>query len=167
MNISMLFLSDLCQLKRTRFALLLLAVCFINEIKARLSTDLLYNTTSGIYKARLVKVHDQNSKRTKYLHKLISIPYAEKPERFQQSVLKRYEHGVHHKQEPVACYQSINLTSYGLFNIEKASKMTEDCLVVNLFIPVSEHSSTERDLKSMPIVVHIHGGFSNYSFGAY
>jgi len=163
MTFSMFFFSDLCHLKRVRFALFVLIVYLSSEIQAKLSTDVLYNTTSGIYKARLVKVNDQNSKTTKYLHKLISIPYAEKPERFQQSILKSYEHGIHDKQESVACYQSINLTAYGLFNIEKASKMTEDCLVINLFIPVSEHSSEEMSLQSMPVVVHIHGGFSFFS----
>jgi len=152
----MLFLSDFCQ--RIIFALFVLIVYLTSETRAKLSTDVLYNTTSGIYKARLVKVHDQYSKRTKYLHKLISIPYAEKPGRFQQSILKSYEYGIHDKRETVACYQSINLTAYGLFNIEKASKMTEDCLVINLFIPVSEHSSKERKLHSLPVVVHIHGG---------
>ncbi len=82
------------------------------------------------------------------------IPYAEKPERFQQSVLKRYEPGLQKSREPVSCYQSVNISAYGLFNLNDAPKMTEDCLTINLYLP--QGRTNEQTKRS--VVLHVHGG---------
>ena len=123
--------------------------------------DFLYNTSSGIYQAKLVKVDNLGEKRLSYVHKLISVPYAEKPDRFQLATPKKYEKGVHKIQEPIFCYQSVNITAYGLFSLTESPKMSEDCLRINLYIPVSD----SVHLENMPVVVHIHGG-SNMVGGA-
>jgi carboxylesterase type B len=134
--------------------------------------SLLYNTTSGIYEAKLIKIGDfldENSEKFTYVHRIMSIPYGEKPERFQQAVMKKYQPGIHDGQEPIVCYQSVNMTSYGLFHIIDVPKMTEDCLTMSLYIPVahpfrSASSSADfedrddRSFNNMPVVVHIHGG---------
>jgi carboxylesterase type B len=136
---------------------------------AKKRNSLLYNTTSGIYKAQLIKIgdySDESSDKVTYVHRLMSIPYGEKPERFQQAVMKKYQPGIHDGQESIVCYQSVNMTSYGLFHILDVPKMTEDCLTMSLYIPVDHPSRSssnvgERDDKSfnnMPVVVHIHGG---------
>lgn len=123
--------------------------------------ELLYNTSSGNYRARLIKVDNFDKKNPLYVHRLTSVPYAEKPERFQLPKIKAYESGIHEEQEPVFCYQSVNITSYGLFTLTEAPKMSEDCLRINLYIPVSENVH----LENLPVIVHIHGG-SNMVGGA-
>jgi len=122
---------------------------------------LLYNTSSGTYQARLIKVDNFDKKNPQYVHRLTSVPYAEKPERFQFPTMKSFQSGIHGEQEPVFCYQSVNITSYGLFSLSEAPKMSEDCLRVNLYIPVSESVR----LENLPVIVHIHGG-SNMVGGA-
>ncbi len=124
-------------------------------------SDLLYNTSSGIYQARLVKVDNFDKQNPMYVHRLTSVPYAEKPERFQLPKMKAYQSGVHDEQEPIFCYQSVNITSYGLFSLAESPKMSEDCLRINLYIPVSD----SVHLENLPVVVHIHGG-SNMVGGA-
>ncbi|CAF0710765.1 unnamed protein product [Brachionus calyciflorus] len=118
----------------------------------------LYNTTSGLYEARVVKIKGYGFEKPKYLHKLIGVPYAEKPERFKNPVLRKYEPGIHKPKDSVACYQSVNITSYGLFNINEAAPMKEDCLTVNLYIPIPNNQDEENKLQNMSVVIHIHGG---------
>lgn len=83
-------------------------------------SEIYYNTTSGEYQAKIVEVLrvikvDEFYK--SYLHRL-EIPYAEKPERFKEAVIKQYVPGKHKYTKPVVCYQSVHMTSYGLFNIQ-------------------------------------------------
>jgi neuroligin len=73
--------------------------------------------------------------------------------------MKGYEHGVHRPRPLVSCYQSVNLSSYGAFNLVNAPIMTEDCLTVNLYIPIGrQRSNKSAEYKNMSVVVHIHGG---------
>lgn len=130
-----------------------------------IDSRLLYNTSSGIYEARLVKVLGTGSNKPRFIHRLTSVPYAKKPERFKQSVLRDYEPGIHLEKGPVSCFQSVNLSSYGLFNVFSAPLMTEDCLTVNLYIPVETSAEEIGTLRNMSVVVHIHGG-SNMVGGA-
>jgi carboxylesterase type B len=129
--------------------------------------ELQYNTTSGIYEAKLVKIaaYSAHKNRPTYVHKIVGIPYAEKPERFAQSVMKNYEPGIHYSQEPVFCHQSVNISAYGLFSLLDPPRMSEDCLTVNLYIPVPSSPEEEKQLKNMSVLIHIHGG-SNMVGGA-
>lgn len=138
--------------------IIFLCLVFLNLSNELNANKLLYNTSSGIYEAKLIKLEGFTFERAKYLHKLMSVPYAEKPERFQQSVFRKYSPGVHNIRDAVSCYQQVNLSSYGLFNVMEAPLMTEDCLTVNLYIPVASSPEEENDLKNMSVVVHIHGG---------
>lgn len=136
-----------------------------------------YNTTSGLYLAEAIELNGYGFEPADDLapmivHKLTSVPYGEKPERFQQSRMKQYEPGTNFRREHVSCVQSVNLSSYGAFNLETAPVMTEDCLTVNLYIPVGRKrigaaSSIvdEHEYHNMSVVVHIHGG-SNMVGGA-
>jgi acetyl esterase/lipase len=146
--------------------LLIILINFLNRShRVSCASDLLYNTTSGIYMARLVKV-DVFDSSARFVHKITSVPYAEKPERFKKPVMRSYRSGKVHPIQPlVMCYQSVNLTSYGLFNIQETVPMSEDCLVVNLYIPVPSALENSQDYNDMSVVVHIHGG-SNMVGGA-
>lgn len=124
-----------------------------------------YNTTSGLYMARQVNLQGFGFDKPTFVHKLISVPYAEKPGRFEQSVMKKYEPGLHEPRQLVSCYQSVNLSSYGSFTLNKPPLMTEDCLTVNLYIPVDRADENPNDFRNMSVVVHIHGG-SNMVGGA-
>lgn len=126
----------------------------------------IYNTTSGMYIADVIEVDEivnVNTNKPMLVHKLTSVPYAEKPERFEQARMKQYEPGYHYTRQLVSCYQSVNLSSYGAFNLFATPMMTEDCLTVNLYIPVS--GSSDPEYENMSVVVHIHGG-SNMVGGA-
>ena len=82
--------------------------------------NLFYNTTSGKHQAKLIEINpiDSNDNNAaKYLHKL-DVHYAEKPERFKEAFLRMYAHGENFIQKPVVCFQSVHMTSYGLFNIQ-------------------------------------------------
>ena len=132
------------------------------HVSAKNLNDLLYNTSSGVYEAKLVNVDSYDKFLPgSFVHKLVSVPYGEKPERFQPAKLRAYEKGVHKNTASVFCFQSVNITAYGLFSLNEAPKMSEDCLRINLFIPVSKTAQ----LKSMPVIVHVHGG-SNMVGGA-
>ncbi|RNA28704.1 neuroligin- X-linked isoform X2, partial [Brachionus plicatilis] len=120
--------------------------------------DTLYETTSGKYRAKLVKLEGYGFSEPHYLHKLLSVPYAEKPERFKNSVFRSYELGTHEPRENLACYQSVNLSSYGFFSINEAGMMTEDCLVTNFYIPLAKNAEEKQSYRNMPVVIHIHGG---------
>ena len=146
--------------------------------------SLMYNTTSGIYQAQLVAVdhptqaflnallahehsvfegrHHAADAKCSYVHKLIAVPYGEKPERFQRAILRKYEPGVHPVQEQIVCYQLANMTSYGLFQLKSQPKMTEDCLTANVYMPVD----SENKLRDLSVIVHVHGG-SNMVGGAF
>ena len=116
-----------------------------------------YETSSGKYRAKLVKIDGYGFSQPQYLHKLLSIPYGEKPERFKNSIFRKYRPGIHEPRENLACYQSVNLSSYGFFSIHEAGMMTEDCLVSNFYIPLPNNHREEK-YKNMPVVIHIHGG---------
>jgi hypothetical protein len=84
--------------------------------------NIFYNTTSGKYQARLVEINpiDSNDSNTlRYIHKL-DVHYAEKPERFKEAFLRKYADGENFIQKPIVCFQSVHMTSYGLFNIQGA-----------------------------------------------
>jgi carboxylesterase type B len=133
------------------FGLFLIASVKAEDFQPKL--PLYYNTTSGIYRAELVSVV---SHRTKYVAKLSYIPYAEKPGRFQHSVLKKYEHNVKQSDENIVCHQAAELNMYGLFKIRDIGRKTEDCLRITIYIPLSKEQP-----KNLSVVIHIHGG-SNY-----
>jgi carboxylesterase type B len=154
-------------LNSSLFALILRHLLLVFDIRTALSAStLVYNTTSGLYEARLVRVHGEGFDTARYLHKLISVPYAEQPERFKRARVREYRAGhVHPPQQPVICYQSVNITSYGLFSLIEQANMSEDCLVVNLYIPVASAPGDEKLLANMSVVVHVHGG-SNMVGGA-
>ena len=149
------------------FTLLLVPQMLIRLALAR--SSLIYNTTSGAYEAKLVRVEGVGFDAPRYLHKLVGVPYAENPERFRQSVMRLYRSppsGIAHRPlEPVVCYQSVNLSSYGLFNLIEAAAMSEDCLTVSLYMPVASAPGDDKLLRNMSVVVHIHGG-SNMVGGA-
>lgn len=149
---------------------LIISIFFINFLmpllcfsSATSTASLTYNTTSGLYVASLVKVYDhenidnQCNPNHYYVHKLVGVKYAEKPERFQQSVMKKYEPGIHSFKESVSCYQSVNISAYGLFNLNDAPRMSEDCLTINLFIPIPKRNLRSK-FKNMSVIVHVHGG---------
>ncbi len=118
------------------------------------TTSLLYNTTSGLHRAQLIRVHD------KLVAKLSFVPYAEKPAKFRHSVLKRYVPGEHQNLENIVCHQAAEMTMYGMFQIKKAGRMVEDCLTITVYIPLNV--TREGPLAS---VMHIHGG-SNFVGGS-
>lgn len=127
---------------------------------------LVYNTTSGLFEAQVIKVDGVGFDKVHYLHRLMSVPYAEKPERFKRAVMRKYlPNVIHPPLAPVVCYQTVNLSSYGLFSLKEAAIMSEDCLVVNLYIPLPSNAQEEKELKNMSVLVHIHGG-SNMVGGA-
>ncbi|XP_050680051.1 venom carboxylesterase-6-like isoform X3 [Leptidea sinapis] len=100
-------------------------------------------TSSGLVRGRL----DQYKSTKYYSYK--GIPYAESPTgslRFQPPVPKQPWTGVYNATQygPV-CPQSV--WRY------KREQMSEDCLVLNIFVPVTNNSD-----KLLPVVVNIHGG---------
>lgn len=139
------------------------------HVTNQLSKYTVYNTTSGQYVAELVELdgYELPDKKSKmFVHKLISVPYAEKPERFEQSKMKRFQPGIHGPRELISCYQSVNLSSYGSFTLLVPPIMTEDCLTINLYIPINPlGNQNDQNYKNMSVVVHIHGG-SNMVGGA-
>lgn len=120
-----------------------------------MTKTLLYNTTSGVHQAKLILVDEKSA-----VAKLSFVPYGEKPERFKQAVLKKYVPGTHMNDEPVVCYQVAEMSSYGLFQIKHAPKMSEDCLTITIYMPLSEKQQT-----NLSTVIHIHGG-SNFVGGS-
>ena len=119
---------------------------------------LLYNTTSGVHEAKLIAVGPPENRT--YVAKLSFVPYGEKPERFKQAVLKNYVPGTHMNEDPVVCYQVAEMSSYGLFQVKEAPKMSEDCLMITIYIPLSGPQKT-----NLSTVIHIHGG-SNFVGGS-
>ena len=147
---------------------------------------MLYNTTSGVYAARVVRVDHYGTSKSPTdmstrVHKLIGVPYGEKPERFKQSVMRKYEPGVHRVEKANACYQSVSLSAYGFFSLNETPAMSEDCLSLNVYIPVATHRQAHDDddvsnlnninnkekrkkrkttngKQLLAVVVHIHGG---------
>ena len=95
------------------FNLVFLLLVLINGLS---SDEIYYNTTSGEYEARVIEILSSDNN-TAYLHRL-EIPYAEKPERFKQALMKKFVSGKHSYSKPVVCYQSVQMTSYGLFTIQ-------------------------------------------------
>jgi carboxylesterase type B len=151
------------------FAHLLISWRDTTSAAAPPTASLLYNTSSGVFEARLVRVSGLGGfNPPRYIHKLLSVPYAEQPERFRHSVTRVYraQPPVHRPLEPIVCHQPVNLSSYGLFNLAEPPAMIEDCLTVNLYIPVASEEADETErYKPMPLVIHIHGG-SNMVGGA-
>lgn len=95
---------------------LMLCLAILNKYHG-LTDNLFYNTTSGNYRAHLIQIDDlENNENAKFVHK-VEIPYGEKPERFKRSFIKKYVPGQHINRKPVVCFQSVHMTSYGLFNI--------------------------------------------------
>ncbi|VVC91247.1 unnamed protein product [Leptidea sinapis] len=100
-------------------------------------------TSSGLVRGRL----DQYKSTKYYSYK--GIPYAESPTgflRFQPSVPKKRWSGIY------------NATEYGpvcpqVEQVYKRDQMSEDCLVLNIFVPVTNNSD-----ELLPVVVNIHGG---------
>lgn len=125
---------------------------------AQNSDRLLYNTTSGVHRAELITVGEPGN--YKYVAKLSYVPYAEKPELFKHSVLKKYEPGVQMNRENIVCYQAAEMTMYGMFHIKKAGRMQEDCLMITVYIPL-----TNGESKNLSTIMHIHGG-SNFVGGS-
>ena len=139
-------------------------VIFFRRQTYALNYNLEYNTTSGVYAATLVEVNALlNSSEKSYVAKLAYVPYAEKPERFKQAVLKKYTHGVHRTPKPVICFQSTQMSAYGLFHIDKPIDMSEDCLMITLYMPLAAPGQPE--LNNLSTVIHIHGG-SNFVGGS-
>lgn len=162
--------------------LFFLAVLYVQQqivhgLKSPLLDYGVYNTTSGMYMAEPIELNgygfeESNDLSPMIVHKLTSIPYGEKPGRFQQASLKEFERGIHFLREHVSCYQSVNLSSYGAFNLNQAPTMSEDCLTINLYIPIGRQRLgakptliDEHEFQNMSVVVHIHGG-SNMVGGA-
>lgn len=93
----------------------------LNTVKA----SFYYNTTSGSYEAKLIHIQSVEDNTVNYVHKLESVPYGEKPKRFQRSVMKKFLNGKHNNQRPVICPQVAYLTSYGPFIIKNKPEVTE------------------------------------------
>ena len=98
-----------------------------------------YNTTSGLYEAKLVTI--STSENINYVHKLESIPYAETPQRFQRSVEKKYSPGKKKTSIPIICPQLAQLSSYGPFILKKQLQVSEGIflfsfLYKNLITPI-------------------------------
>lgn len=107
-----------------------------------------YNTTSGLYRAKIIDVNST------YIHQLKGIHYAEKPNRYELPTLRTYaSHDIHDEREALACYQQANFTSYGDFELLTIPRMTEDCLTLNAYIPIED-----IDNGPYPVMVVIHGG---------
>jgi hypothetical protein len=105
------------------YYLVIFFFCFFAHIKCYQLNDehlLLYNTSSGVYEATLVQINSTNStdKKQMYIHKLESVAYGEKPERFKEATLRTYSDGIHFHKKPIVCYQSVHMLSYGFFNIQ-------------------------------------------------
>jgi carboxylesterase type B len=140
----------------------------LNELGAtRMINNQVYDTSSGLYRASIVEVKNSFDMEAKpnYIHKLVGVHYAEKPKRFERPIMRNYEERDWHNdpKKPVVCYQSVNMTTYGLFFINQIPEMSEDCLTISLYIPVS--NNTNEPLKNLSVVIHIHGG-SNMVGGA-
>jgi len=103
----------------SNYCYLIIFICFFAHIQCN-NEKLLYNTSSGVYKATLVQINSTNSKDNQqmYIHKLESVPYGEKPERFKEAIMKTYSNGLHFNKKPIVCYQSVHMLSYGFFNIQ-------------------------------------------------
>ncbi|VVC91241.1 unnamed protein product [Leptidea sinapis] len=117
-------------------------VAVIVSTYAKVEYDIV-ETSSGLVRGRL----DQYKSTKYYSYK--GIPYAESPTgslRFQPPVPKQPWTGVYNATQygPV-CPQSV--WRY------KREQMSEDCLVLNIFVPVTNNSD-----KLLPVVVNIHGG---------
>ncbi len=132
---------------KIKSSLILVLFLCLNEIYC-----LLYNTTSGLHRAQLIRVDD------KLVAKLSFIPYAEKPIKFRDSVLKKYVTGEHQNLENIVCHQAAEMTMYGMFQIKKAGSMVEDCLTITVYIPLNVTGP-------LASVMHIHGG-SNFVGGS-
>lgn len=141
--------TDLCHRMLVQLAMVLATILLSTTA---FKAPLYYNTSSGMYKAKVISVGNPET----LVAKLSYIPYAEEPGRFQHSVLKKYDPNVKQRHENIVCHQAADLNMYGLFKIKNIGRKTEDCLRITLYIPLSPQQP-----KNLSTVIHIHGG-SNY-----
>ncbi|CAF3651944.1 unnamed protein product [Adineta steineri] len=108
----------------------------LNNIKFSndLNTDLLLNTTSGLFQGKQVRINDVPIKQ------FFGIPYGEKPIRFQMPIPKQYntKTTVHAIERTPACLQISGGLSYGPFQL--SDMFDEDCLTLNIFLPKTKSS---------------------------
>jgi hypothetical protein len=107
----------------------LICCCFLNGLLA-----FFYNTSSGLYEAKLVTI--STSEDTNYVYKLESIPYAEIPQRFQRSVIRRFSPGKKKTSVPIICPQLAQLSSYGPFILNKQLQVSEGTYFYSIFMHI-------------------------------
>ncbi|CAF2120363.1 unnamed protein product [Rotaria magnacalcarata] len=119
-----------------------------------LNSELLLNTTSGLFKGKLTKIQDVPIKQ------YLGIPYGEKPLRFQIPILRRYNNKaiLQAVRRTPACLQAPSSLSYGPF--ELTDMYDEDCLALNIFIPKTKSSTPKA------IMVFCHGGSNQVGSGS-
>lgn len=122
------------------------------------NTRLIYNLSSGLYKADEIFIQDNQV----YVHKLLAIPYANVPFTFEKSTLKTStdssETTVHNNSiiRP-ACIEARMFADlfYGNFQTLKNTRVQYDCLTIDIYIPKSKKKSNN---KNMSVLFFIHGG---------
>ena len=132
---------------------ILLVGLFISTIDARL----LLQTSSGLYQGQLIHY------RQRIVHRYLAIPYGRIIERFSRAVPidNRMNSSIINATslgsicKPSGKKYSIN---YGIFSLRSTSP-DEQCLFLNLFIPISRNSSEKS------ILVWIHGGSGQMGTG--
>jgi carboxylesterase type B len=121
----------------------------INLFTLGIKSDKIYNLTSGRYKP--VKINVLN----KTIYKLISVPYANIPYTFNNSVELNVNDNLSrnaNKWSPL-CVQPIlfNYQYYGNFELPHDFDLSLNCLTINLYIP-------EKIDKPLSAMLFLHGG---------
>ena len=152
-----------------KFLIFLLNIFVLtSNLNATNNENILYNTTSGIYQATLIKIppYLSNKNDTTFLHKLENIPYAEPPQRFKQSVFRKYRPGINKNKPNVFCHQQSQLNVYGNFHLKYVPEVSNDCLIITLYIPQAKTELEKKEMTNMAVILHIHGGSNMVGGGA-